>query len=90
MDKVADWNGMTQSHGFNVEVFRDPKTGMFVAQLHTYSPPLMPQHIPGASTPVLNFDDPEEIKHEDFDQVRELAKKQITDRCGKMLQFFEK
>jgi hypothetical protein len=90
MEKVADWNGMTQSHGFNVEVFRDAKSGTFIARLHTSSPPLMPQHIPGAPTPMMKFDDPEEIKHKDFDQVRELTKIQITDRCGKILKFFEK
>jgi hypothetical protein len=90
MDKVTNWNGMTQSHGFDVEVSCDAKTGMFVAQLQTSSPPLMSQHIPGASTPMMEFDDLEEIKHKDLDQLRELTKKQITDRCGKILRFFEK
>lgn len=90
MEKVADWNGMTQSHGFTVEVFYDTKSGMFIARLNTSSPPLMPQHIPGAPPPMMKFDAPEEIKHKDFDQVRELTKKQISDRCGEILQFFEK
>lgn len=90
MEKVADWNGMTQSHGFDVEVFHDTTSGTFVARLHTSSPPLMPQHVPGAPTLMMEFDDPEEIKHEDFDQVRELTKKQIADRCGKILHFFER
>ena len=90
MEKVANWNGKTQSHGFNVDVSRDRKTGIFVAQLHTYSPPLMQQHVPGAPTPMMEFDDPEEIKHKDLAQLRELTKKQITSRCGNILQFFEK
>ena len=90
MDKVTNWNGMTQSHGFDVQVSRDTETGMFVAQLHTSSPPLVPQHIPGSPTPMMGFDDPAEIKHKDLDQLRELTKKQITSRCGEILQFFEK
>ena len=89
MGKVANWNGRTQSHGFNVDVSRDRKTGMFVAQLHTSSPPLMQQHSPGARPPMMKFDEPEEIKHEDLDQLRELTKNRITSRCGKILQFFE-
>jgi hypothetical protein len=90
MEKVADWNGMTQSHGFSVEVFHDATSRMFIARIHTSSPPLMPQHIPGSPTPMMKFDDLEEIKNEGFEQVRELTKKLITDRCGKILRFLEK
>lgn len=89
MEKVANWNGMTQTHGFQVEVYRDAKAGVFVAQIQTSSPPLVPQHIPGTPTPMMEFDDPEELKHEDLSQLRELAKQRIAGRCGKILQFFE-
>ena len=78
MDKVANWNGMTKTHGFQVEVYRDAKTGVFVAQLKTSSPALMPQHIPGSPTPMMEFDDPEEFRHEELAQLREITKDRIT------------
>ena len=90
MEKVAEWNGMTASHGFDVEVFHDAKTGMFIAQLDTYSPPLLSQHIPGRPVPMMQHDDREEIKHEDLAQLRELTKKQIASHCGKIQEFSEK
>ena len=89
MDKVLTWNGMTQSHGFQIKVYRDTKSKDFVALIQTSSPPLVPPKIPGRSTAVMKFDDPEEIRHEDLTQLQELTKKAITDRCGEILQLFE-
>ncbi len=89
MDKVTVWRGMTQTHGFQVEVYRETKAGGFVAKIQTSSPALMPQHIPGTRTPTMEFDDPEELRHEELNQLRELTKQQITSRCGKILQFSE-
>jgi hypothetical protein len=51
MEKVADWNGVTQSHGFSVEGFHDATSKMFTALIHTSSPSLMPQHIPRFADP---------------------------------------
>lgn len=90
MDKVTSWNGMTQSHGFQVEVYRDTKAKDFVAEIHTSSPALTPQHIPGSPTLMMKFDDPEEVRHEELDKLREITKQTITNRRGKILQFFEK
>lgn len=89
MDKVLNWNGMTQSHGFQIEVFRDTNIKDFVAKIQTSSPALMPPKVPGKPIPVMKFDAPEEIRHEDLNRLRELTKKSITDRCGEILQFFE-
>ena len=89
MDKVAEWNGMTQSHGFCVEVYRDGKAGLFVAQIRTSSPALMPQYIPRTPITMMDFDDPEELRDEELNQLRELTKQRIASRCGKILQFFE-
>jgi hypothetical protein len=74
VEKVADWNGMTRSHDFSVEVFHEATSRMFIALIHISSPSLMPEHIPGSPTPMMKFDDLEEIKNEDFDQLRELTK----------------
>jgi hypothetical protein len=56
MDKVAEWNGMTQSHGFCVEVYRDGEARLFVAQIRTSSPALIPQYIPGTPITMMNFE----------------------------------
>lgn len=90
MDKVAEWNGMTESHGFCVEVYRDSDARLFVAQIRTSSPALVPQYIPGTPITMMNFDPLEEIKDEELDHLRELTKQRIVARCGKILQFSEK
>lgn len=90
MDKVAEWSGMTQSHGFCVEVYRDGEARLFVAQVRTSSPTLIPQYIPGSPITMMNFDLLEEIKDEELDHLRELTKQRIVTRCGKILQFSEK
>lgn len=89
MDKVAMWNGMTQTHGFLVEVYRDARAGVFVAQIQTSSPALIPQYIPGTPTPMMEFDDREELRSDDLNQLRELTKTRISSRCGRILQFIE-
>ncbi len=89
MDKVTVWRGMTQTHGFQVEVYRETKAGGFVAKIQTSSPALMPQRIPGTRTPTMEFDDPEELRHEELNQLRELTDQRIASRCGKILQFSE-
>ena len=80
---------MTQTHGFQVEVYRDTKVGGFVAKIRTSSPSLMPQRIPGTPTPIMEFDDPEELRLEELNQLRKLTKQRIASRCGKILQFSE-
>jgi hypothetical protein len=89
MEKVAIWTGMTQTHGFLVEVYRDAKAGGFVAQIRTSSPALIPQYIPGTPTPMMEFDDPEELRSEELIQRGELTKNRISGRCGRILQFIE-
>ena len=90
MDKMAQWYGMTHTHGCQVKVYRDTKTRGFVAQIQTSSPALMPQHTPGTLMPMMEYDDPEEIGNEELDELREMTKQRITSRCGEILQFFEK
>jgi len=89
MNKVAEWNGMTQTHGFCVDVYRDVQAGIFVAQIRASSPALIPRYIPGTPLTMMDFDDPEEIKDEELEHLRELTKQRIASRCGKILQFFE-
>ena len=89
MDKIAAWRGMTESHGFRVEVYRDATVGVFVAQIQTSSPALIPQHIPGTPISMMEFDDPEELKHKELNHLREIAKQRIASRCGKILHFSE-
>ncbi len=83
------WSGMTQTHGFLVEVFRDAKAEVFVAKIQTSSPALIRQYIPGTPTPMMEFDDPEELRSEELIQLRELTKNRISGRCGRILQFIE-
>ena len=89
MNKIATWNGMTQSHGFFIDVFRDTATGGFVAQIHTSSPALVPQHVPGTPIQMMDFDEQDEMRHEELDQLGELTKQRIISRCGKILQFID-
>jgi hypothetical protein len=90
MDKVAEWNGVTQSHGFCVEVYRDGEARLFVAQIRTSSPALIPQYIPGTPITTMTFDPLEEIKDEELDHLRELTKQRLVTRYRKILQFSEK
>ena len=78
MDKVAVYHGISQSHGFNVDIFRDSAAGVFVAQLQTYTPALIPQHIPGTPIPMMEFEEPEELRHENLNTLLDLTKQQIT------------
>ena len=89
MKKVAEWIGMTQTHGFSVQVYRDATNETFIAQVQTSSPALVPQHIPGTPTPTMDFGAPEVLKHKELDQLCELTKQQIANRCGKIVTFFE-
>jgi hypothetical protein len=89
MDKIAEWQGMTQTHGFHVDVFLDSAATGFVARIQTYSPGLVPQHVPGMPTQMMAFDDPEELRHEELDELREHTKQRITHRCGKISQWVE-
>lgn len=89
MDKFTGWQGMTQTHGFSVDVFHDSAAGMFIAQLNIYSPPLMQRIVPGVPTEVIQFDEPETLKHGSLDELRERTKQRIAARCGEILQFSE-
>lgn len=89
MKKVTEWSGMTQTHGFSVHVYRDAKNETFIAQIQTSSPALLPQHIPGKPTSTMDFDAPEVLRHKELDQLYELTKQQIVNRCGKIVIFFE-
>lgn len=89
MNKVVTWDGMTKTHGFHIDVFRDSEGEGFVAQIQTYSPPLVPQKVPGTPIQMMNFDDQVELRHKNLDQLRELTKQLIISRCGKILQFIE-
>lgn len=86
MKQFKVWKGVTQTHGFNVDVFRDDQTDEFLARIFTYSPPDWAQHFPGNESWMTN-DEPEELRNKDLDQLRELIKRQITARCGKIKEF---
>lgn len=75
MEKSAHWNGRTKSHGFEIDVVHDPKTGEYVARIQTSSPALVPQIVPRAPTPVMQFDEPLEVRHPDLGGLREITKK---------------
>lgn len=89
MDKIATWDGSTNSHGFNLDVLRD-KTGEFVAQIQTSSPAFAQVLAPGASTPMMEFDEPEELRDRDRGALRERTRRRLAERCGKINQFIEK
>jgi hypothetical protein len=84
--KVEVWGGETATHGFSIDVFRNTKAGLFIAMIHTYSPPSFSEYFPSANT-TIHHDEPEELKHHDLDQLREATKQRITNRCGKIKNF---
>ena len=59
MDKIATWQGKTQTHGFSIDVFRDPVHGEFIAQIEPYSPPLWLGYT--GQNPMMKFDSKEEL-----------------------------
>lgn len=87
MDMVAKWHGTTQSHGFSIDVFRDTAVGEFVAQLHTYSPPVWEQYVSGARPDLMTFGEAGEIRHKDVEILLDLAKQRIATSCGRILEF---
>jgi hypothetical protein len=89
MEKVTIWDGMTQTHGFHIDVLRDTKSNDFIAEVKISSPGLAPPKIVGRSTPVMKFEDPVKIRHENLEKLRELIEQFITERYGEILQFFE-
>jgi len=89
MQKITDWNGMTHSHGFAVNVFQDADSDEYIAKIETYIPPLVPVHIPGKKTPMMEFDEQEEIRATSIDELRDATKQNIEARCGNITQFIE-
>ena len=92
MDKVADWRGVTKSHEFHVTVCRDAQTGEFVANTDLSSPASVPnlRRDPGKAPARRDFDQLEELRHENLDGLRDLTKQRISGRCGDILQFVER
>ncbi len=86
MDKMEEWNGSTLTHGFSVMVYRDTVAGIFCAKIHTYSPAVWSQYVPGDQSMMTN-DDPEELTHKDLSALRELTRQRITNRCGEIKDF---
>ena len=62
----------------------------YIAKIETYKPPLVPVHIPGKKTPMMEFDEQEEIRATSIDELRDATKQNIEARCGNITQFIEK
>ena len=89
-EKVARWEGRTGSHGFTIEVYGNREQGLFSAHIHASSPALAPVHHGGQKTPMMAFEDPVKIVDiDDFDTLKALTKKLITERYGDIRQWRE-
>ncbi len=89
-EKVARWEGMTGSHGFNVKVFGNREQGLFSAHIEATSPALAPVIRGGEKTPMMHLEDPAKIIDiDDFDTLKAFTRKHITERFGKILQWRE-
>ena len=88
--KVAVWNGMTDTHGFMVDVFEDREQGQFRAIVRASKPPIAPMHVPGQPVAMMTFEDEERILAFDLDALRALTRKLISDLYGKIRRFDER
>ncbi len=82
VDKVAGWTGCSRTHGFGVTFYRDTASGLFVAEIHTYSDPEWTEYVPGDLSMHKYDDDPEELTHTDLNALCVLAVQRIASRCG--------
>ncbi len=84
---VGKYHGATQSHGFSINVFYDTAVGEFVAQLHTYSPPVWEHYVSGTQPESMTFGESEEIRDKDIEMLLNLARQRIAIGCGPILEF---
>lgn len=88
--KIAVWNGMTLSHGFVVDVFKDGEQGLFSAKITASSPALFRALAPGEKPPMMSFEDPIKVRSDDLDVLRALVRKAISERYGEIRNFQER
>ena len=86
-EKIARWEGMTQSHAFVVKVFEDREQGLFTAHVEAHSPALAQIVRPGHPTPTMKFEEAAQIRSDSLDTLEALTRKLIGERFGDILRW---